>query len=60
MRLSTQILAEPSKKNGFDILWEKEKYNKHVQRNLIGSVSEAREVDAVLHLIRAQGRVVRQ
>ena len=27
---------------------------------LIGSVSEARIIDAVLHLIRAQGRVVRQ
>ena len=31
-----------------------------IQRNLMGSVSEARVIDVVLHLIRAQGRVVRQ
>ena len=60
MRLSTWILAEPSKKDGSEILWEKKNPNKLIQRKLIGSVSEARVINAVLHLIRARGRVVRQ
>ena len=32
----------------------------NIQRNLIGSVSEARVIDVVLHLSCAQGRVLRQ